>query len=204
MEHSSPFNRNLPTLLDTSKRTNFTAFSKALLHTSPSQHSNSDLLSDISHPRVRELILAHKDIDSLLCPAKEGGEVRDNRLFLKQFEERRWLTKKGRKYLIDFDNRERKEMKQYFNSLDEKKTGSIGIDELEELLLSVGLFETREEIKALIDSVDEDKSGKIEFDEFLSMIQNDEGQNEEIVTFFKTVIGGNAARRQSFPRSGVT
>jgi Ca2+-binding EF-hand superfamily protein len=71
-------------------------------------------------------------------------------------------------------------------------------------LLSVGLFETREEIKALIDSVDEDKSGKIEFDEFLSMIQNDEGQNEEIVTFFKTVIGGNATRRQSFPRSGVT
>lgn len=45
-------------------------------------------------------------------------------------------------------------MKQYFNSLDEKKTGSIGIDELEELLFSVGLFETREEIKALIDSVD--------------------------------------------------
>ena len=57
-------------------------------------------------------------------------------------------------------------------------------------MLSVGLFETREEIKALIDSVDEDRSGKIEFGEFLSMIQNDEGQNEEIVAFFKTVIGG--------------
>jgi len=52
-------------------------------------------------------------------------------------------------------------MKQYFNSLDKKGCGSIGIDELEELLLSVGLMETREEIKALIDSVDEDKSGKI-------------------------------------------
>jgi len=50
--------------------------------------------------------------------------------FLKHFEERKWLMKKGKKYLIDFDNQERKEMKQYFNSLDEKKTGSIGIDEL--------------------------------------------------------------------------
>lgn len=99
------------------------------------------------------------------------------------------MTKKGKKYLIDFDNEERREMKQYFNSLDKKKCGSIGIDELEELLLSVGLLETREEIKALIDSVDEDKSGKIEFGEFLSMIQNDEGPNEEIVSFFKTVIG---------------
>jgi Ca2+-binding EF-hand superfamily protein len=52
-------------------------------------------------------------------------------------------------------------MKQYFNSLDEKKNGSIGIDELEELLLSVGLLESREEVKMLIDSVDEDGSGKI-------------------------------------------
>ena len=82
-------------------------------------------------------------------------------------------------------------MKMYFNSLDKKSIGSIGIDELEQLLLSVGLAETREEIKALIDSVDKDGSGKIEFGEFLSMILNDQGQNEEIVEFFKTVIGGN-------------
>jgi hypothetical protein len=116
-------------------------------------------------------------------------EVRDQQHYLKQYEERRWLIRKGRKYLIDFDNDERRQMKQYFNSLDQRRTGSIGIDELEELLFSVGLFETREEIKALIDSVDEDRSGKIEFSEFLSMIQNDEGQNEEIVAFFKTVIG---------------
>jgi Ca2+-binding EF-hand superfamily protein len=34
-------------------------------------------------------------------------------------------------------------MKQYFNTLDKKKTGAIGIDELEELLFSVGLMETR-------------------------------------------------------------
>ena len=57
-------------------------------------------------------------------------EVRSNAAFLQQFEERKWLVKKGKKYLIDFDNQERKEMKQYFNSLDSKKSGSIGIDEL--------------------------------------------------------------------------
>lgn len=47
---------------------------------------------------------------------------------MKQFDERKWLTKKGKKYLIDFDNSERREMKQYFNSLDRKGCGSIGID----------------------------------------------------------------------------
>ena len=46
--------------------------------------------------------------------------------------------------------------------------------------------------------MDEDKSGKIEFSEFLSMIQNDEGQNEEIVEFFKTVIGGKMRKERPY------
>lgn len=47
---------------------------------------------------------------------------------MRQFDQRQWLTRKGKKYLIDFDSAERKEMKQYFSSLDQKKCGSIGID----------------------------------------------------------------------------
>ncbi len=64
-------------------------------------------------------------------------------------------------------------MKVCFNAMDVKAEGSVGIDQLEELLISVGLMESREEVKQLIDSVDEDKSGKIEFAEFLKMILND-------------------------------
>jgi centrin-1 len=63
-------------------------------------------------------------------------------------------------------------MKQYFRALDQKNHGSIGIEELEELFISVGLAQTRDEVKRLIDMVDEDHSGKIEFDEFLEMIQS--------------------------------
>lgn len=54
-------------------------------------------------------------------------------------------------------------MKGCFNAMDLKRNGSIGIDELEELLISVGLVDSRQDVKELIDSVDEDKSGKIEF-----------------------------------------
>ena len=64
-------------------------------------------------------------------------------------------------------------MKHYFKALDKKNHGSIGIEELEELLISVGLATSREEVKRLIDSVDEDHSGKIEFDEFLDLIQSE-------------------------------
>lgn len=45
--------------------------------------------------------------------------------------------------------------------MDQKQSGSIGIDELEELLISVGLMQTREEVKKIFDAVDEDKSGNI-------------------------------------------
>jgi hypothetical protein len=91
----------------------------------------NDLTADIQQPRIRELICSHKDINGLLGSRGRGrGEVQDQEHYLKQYEQRRWLIRKGRKYLIDFDNEERREMKQYFNSLDERRTGSIGIDEL--------------------------------------------------------------------------
>ena len=81
---------------------------------------------------MKQLILSHKNLGKLINAKEEGKrhaeEVQDHEHYLKQYEERRWLIKKGKKYLIDFDNQERREMKQYFNSLDEKKSGSIGID----------------------------------------------------------------------------
>jgi hypothetical protein len=105
---------------------------------------------------------------------------------------RKWLSKHGRRFLINFDEKERREMKQYFKALDQKNHGSIGIEELEELLISVGLAQTREEVKKLIDTVDEDHSGKIEFDEFLDMIQSEgEGESQDLINFFKKIISGN-------------
>ena len=44
--------------------------------------------------------------------------------------ERKWLGKHGRKFLINFDEKERKDMKEYFKALDKKNNGSIGIEEL--------------------------------------------------------------------------
>ena len=54
-------------------------------------------------------------------------------------------------------------MKKFFNTLDEDKSGYIGISELEEPLISIGIAENRKEVKAIIDSVDGDGSGCIEF-----------------------------------------
>ena len=91
-------------------------------------------------------------------------------------------------------------MKQYFNALDKDKKGWISIDQLEELLLSVGLVTSRQEIRHLIDAIDEKKTVKVEFAQFLNIIQSDDAQNEEIVNFFKEVIATRSKASQSFKK----
>ena len=66
--------------------------------------------------------------------------------------------------------------------------GSIGIDELEEPLISLGIAQSVAEVKRIVDSVDEDKSGQIEFNEFLHIISSKNGTGTDgngIVEFFK-------------------
>ena len=58
--------------------------------------------------------------------------------------------------MIDFDEKERSKLKSYFKSLDEDGGGSIGLEELEDPLISLGIAESREEVKKIMDSVDDD------------------------------------------------
>ena len=71
--------------------------------------------------------------------------------------------------------------------------GSIGVEELEDPLISLGIAESRDDVKKIMDSVDEDKSGQIEFKEFLDIIKNKNSEgssgNEKdnlIIDFFKS------------------
>ncbi|XP_051912576.1 uncharacterized calcium-binding protein B0563.7-like [Hippocampus zosterae] len=95
------------------------------------------------------------------------------REYLKVSENREWMVKHGKQYLVDFTQNELKAMKKYFNALDEKNEGSIGAKELEELLISMGLAENAVQVRRLIETVDEDRSGRIEFDEFMEMIKSE-------------------------------
>ena len=61
-------------------------------------------------------------------------------------------------------------MKECFVALDEDKGGSIGIEELEDPLIGLGLADTIEKVKEIILKVDDD--GDIEFPEFLKIIKS--------------------------------
>lgn len=86
--------------------------------------------------------------------------------------QRAWLSKHGKGEFIDFGDEELAKLRRYFKELDTDGSGSIGLEELEQPLISLGLCRTRAEVKQIMDSVDEDKSGQIEFNEFLHIIKN--------------------------------
>ena len=64
--------------------------------------------------------------------------------------------------------------------------GSIGLDELVDPLISLGIAETVDEVQKIIDSVDDDQSKQIEFKEFLKIIASQENSGETgLIDFFK-------------------
>jgi len=61
-------------------------------------------------------------------------------------------------------------MKRWFHTLDSDGSGTIGIEELEDPLISVGLAGSKADVLHLIRSVDYDGNDEVSFDEFLDLI----------------------------------
>ena len=69
------------------------------------------------------------------------------------------MKKHGKEDRIDFKDDEISKLRKYFTSLDGDGSGSIGLDELEDPLIALGLAQTRDEVEKLIKDVDYDESG---------------------------------------------
>ena len=72
--------------------------------------------------------------------------------FLLQFQsdmnERKWLRTRGKGHMIDFQDDELKKLQQCFTSLvDDEKSESIGVDELEDPLIALGLVDNRQQVQ---------------------------------------------------------
>lgn len=99
----------------------------------------------------------------------------------------------------------------YFDSLDDDGSGSIGVDEMEDPLIALGLVESRAQVQKIVDTVDDDGTGNIEFKEFLSIIKggkkssgggDDAGggmdeSTEAIYLFFKKLVSGEMKTEQT-------
>lgn len=111
---------------------------------------------------------------------------------MKESKQRKWLIKRGKGHVLAFTDDEIRKLKECFSQLDDDGSGSIGIEELEEPLIGLGLADTKHEVKQMIEAVDDDGSGQIEFEEFIGIIQqSQEGQRgSKINQFFKDMSNG--------------
>ena len=64
-------------------------------------------------------------------------------IFQPESQTRDWLLKHGKAHCIEFQQEELNKLRTYFNSLDDDGSGSIGVDELEDPLIALGLVDNR-------------------------------------------------------------
>lgn len=88
---------------------------------------------------------------------------------LKWFEHR-WLDRHGKNSQLKELREKMTLMRRWFESLDADGSGEVGLDELEDPLVSVGLARSRDDVQKLIDEVDKDGKGEVTFDQFLHLM----------------------------------
>jgi hypothetical protein len=110
---------------------------------------------------------------------------------LHKYSNNEWLKKHGKGNFIDFNSKQRARIRQIFKQLDKDGSGALGVDELFEPLLALGLVETKEQVKKMMLRVDTNQSGLIEFEEFIKIIKQNSSVNDTLVKFFKDLSNEN-------------
>ncbi|POM73125.1 Caltractin [Phytophthora palmivora] len=82
----------------------------------------------------------------------------------------RWLDKHGRNSNLKTTREQLALMRRWFDSLDTDGSGEVGLDELEDPLVSVGLATSRDDVQHLIEEVDVNGTGSVTFEAFLNML----------------------------------
>jgi len=118
----------------------------------------------------------------------------ENRRLLHEMRERSWLKQQGKHAMVDFSERERKELRTYFEAIAEaeptspKKQGRIRVDRLEDMLISLGLAGNRREVGEIVRAIDDKGSGELDFEQYLTIVRTIAGP--AIFTVFKAMIDG--------------
>ncbi|GBG30487.1 Glycerol uptake protein 1 [Hondaea fermentalgiana] len=98
------------------------------------------------------------------------------------------------------------DLRQWFNVLDEDKSGEISTNELVDPLLTVGLCRSRQQVERLVSKIDVDGSGAIGFDEFVNIVCSEEGEDPNsanaLVQLYRAVARALSANREFAERVG--
>ena len=95
--------------------------------------------------------------------------------------------RKHKHQFLDFSPQERVELRRYFDEL-AGTNGKISLEQLETMLISLGLAENPREVRFLADQVDDLKVGELDFEQFLELVLRRTDSN--LVTVFMQMASG--------------
>lgn len=113
--------------------------------------------------------------------------------------QRRWLQRKAKHQYLDFTDSERRELRRYFDDMAESNPANANAtggpkmtrDKLEDMMISLGVAETRQEICDLVNSIDGRTPGdeELDFDDYLDIVRAklDSSGNQQV---FKAMMRG--------------
>jgi len=111
----------------------------------------------------------------------------ETKRYLHVHRERRWLALKHKHQFLDFSPQERVELRRYFDEL-AGVNGRICLEELETMLISLGLAENPRDVRVWADQVDDLKVGELDFEQFLELVLRRNDSN--LVTVFMHMASG--------------
>jgi hypothetical protein len=114
------------------------------------------------------------------------AEVRTDVVNIQRYKQHRWIKKHSQE--ADTENNRMEQvrmMRKWFDFLDADGSGEVGLDELEDPLVSVGLARCRKDVTNLIRSVDKTQNGEITFNDFMSIMEENKARRRVMHTSIK-------------------
>ena len=79
----------------------------------------------------------------------------------------KWCKKRGHIASFDFNNKDKRLLRNWFRELDWDGSGEVDVHELEDPMLSAGILRTREQVVRVLANIDKNQTMGIDFEEFL-------------------------------------
>ena len=110
-----------------------------------------------------------------------------------------WLSMHGHKTEVLAMTKSVQMLKEWFKFLDAKGTGRVGVAELEEPLVSVGLAASRDDVISLVAAANRDGSGALSFKQFLGLMSA--SRMSDVPVVHVSAVGGGGGQRSDPPLS---
>jgi hypothetical protein len=103
-------------------------------------------------------------------------QVRDD---LRKDELESYFKRHKKKDPSNLSMAEKRNLRKWFLKMDTDGSGEVGVDELQDPLLSAGVFKTRADIESMLKTVDMNEDNEVTFDNFLRAVSNSKSCNRD-------------------------